>query len=362
MNQHLIKRIEAIEQEFTNIENQLSQPTVMQNYQLVNELNKKRSQLLPIIENVRQYRSITSQKNDIQEQLKKESDPDLKQLLTEEQQQLLDNIEKLEHDLLILLLPQDENEGKNIFIEIRAGTGGDEATLFAGDLFRMYTRFLERKSMKFKITSLQSTGIEGIKEAIIFVWDTNAYRYLHSEAGTHRVQRIPDTESGGRIHTSACTVAIIPEATEEDISIDPKDLKIDVYRSSGPGGQSVNTTDSAIRITHLPSNITVTCQDEKSQHKNKARALSILRARLKAKEDEERHQQQAQLKKNQIGSGDRSEKIRTYNFPQSRVTDHRIKHTEYALDSILDGDIQGFIDRLCTHKQEQLLANLLNDD
>src|SRR6267142_1635917 len=261
----------------------------------------------------------------------------------------------LEEKLKELLTPRDPNDEKNVILEIRAGTGGEEASLFAGDLYRMYTRYAERHGWKIEALSLSDTGLGGIKEVIALVTGRGAYSRLKYEGGVHRVQRIPETEGSGRIHTSAVTVAVLPEADEVDVAIDDKDLKIDVFRSSGPGGQSVNTTDSAVRVTHLPTNLVVTCQDEKSQHKNKAKALKILRARLLERAEEAQRSEIAANRRSMVGTGDRSERIRTYNFPQSRVTDHRINLTLHSLDRVLDGEVDAVIDALVTHYQAELL-------
>ncbi len=255
-----------------------------------------------------------------------------------------------------LLLPKDPNDARNVILEVRAGTGGDEAALFAADLFRMYSRFAERKGYRVEVLSASETGIGGYKEIIAQISGAGAYSRFKFESGVHRVQRVPETETGGRIHTSACTVAVLPEADEVDVRISPEDLRIDVYRSSGPGGQSVNTTDSAVRITHTPSGIVVTCQDEKSQHKNKAKAMKVLQARLYDAARQEAHDERAETRRGMVGSGDRSERIRTYNFPQGRVTDHRINLTLYKLDQILGGEMDELVDALITRQQAELLA------
>ncbi len=351
-------KMEMVLERYRSIEKELSNESITQNPQALSKLGKERSVLSPVYDKIQNYKDSVIHLKEIQEQLKCENEADLTELLNEEANELQQNIINLKKNILIEILPKDENTGKNIYLEIRLGTGGDESALFAKDLLKMYTKFLDLESMPFEITSIQITGLDGVKEAIIFVKHKKAYSTLHLEAGTHRVQRVPATESSGRIHTSACTIAIIPEVQEEELNIQNKDLKIDVFRSSGPGGQSVNTTDSAIRITHLPTNIIVTCQDEKSQHKNKAKAMSILRARIKASEMAEQHEKQSQMKKSQVGSGDRSEKVRTYNFPQSRVTDHRIKYTSHNLERILEGELQDIIDRLLEYEQELLLADM----
>jgi peptide chain release factor 1 len=286
-------------------------------------------------------------------------DPDMKALAEEEKAQLEKLIPKLTADLQVALLPKDEADEKNAILEVRAGTGGDEAALFAADLFRMYQRFCESQGWKFEVISISETGLRGYKEASASISGKNVFRKLKFESGVHRVQRVPATETQGRIHTSAATVAVLPEAEEVDIQINENDLRIDVFRSSGPGGQSVNTTDSAVRIVHIPTGITVQQQDEKSQHKNKAKALKVLRARLYDMEYQKREQERASARKGQIGSGDRSERIRTYNFPQGRVTDHRINMTSYNLDEVMEGSgLLTFCDALIAEDQADKLASL----
>ena len=273
----------------------------------------------------------------------------------EEVQSLKEQLGQVEEDLRVLLLPKDPNDDKNVLLEIRAGTGGEEAALFAADLYRMYTRLAERKGWKLEIMSHSTTGLGGLKEIIALISGDRVYSQLKYESGTHRVQRVPETESQGRIHTSAVTVAVLPEAEDVDVQISPEELRVDVFRSSGPGGQSVNTTDSAVRITHVPTGLVVTCQDEKSQHKNKAKALKVLQARLFDLKQQEQQRQIAQERKSQVGSGDRSERIRTYNFPQGRITDHRIGLTLYRLEAVLDGDLDELLQGLTTHYRAQAL-------
>lgn len=288
--------------------------------------------------------------------LRDESDPELRSMADEEKRELSAALEGLEEELRILLLPKDPLDGKNTIIEIRAGTGGEEAALFASDLFRMYSRLSELKGWRTEVMSSNPTGLGGLKEISFKVTGDNVYSQLKFEAGTHRVQRVPATEAQGRIHTSAVTVAVLPEAEEVDVQIDANDLQIDVYRSSGPGGQSVNTTDSAVRVTHKPTGLVVTCQDEKSQHKNKAKAISILRSRLLAARVEEENSQRATARRNQVGSGDRSEKIRTYNFPQNRVTDHRVNVSLHSLDAVMEGEIGQIIEALVAADRARRLA------
>jgi peptide chain release factor 1 len=277
------------------------------------------------------------------------------EMAREELESLKESLEEATGRLKALLVPKDPLDGKNIIMEIRAGTGGEEAALFAADLYRMYNRFAEQNSWKIEVMDSNETGIGGFKEIIFSISGKNVYGNLRYESGVHRVQRIPTTESGGRIHTSAVTVAVLPEAEETDIDINPEDLKIDVYRSSGPGGQSVNTTDSAVRITHIPTGTVVTCQDEKSQHKNKAKALRVLRARLYEEEKRKNNQERAEARKNQVGSGDRSERIRTYNFPQNRVTDHRVNLTLHKLDAVMQGDLSEIIESLKYSARQEYL-------
>jgi peptide chain release factor 1 len=289
--------------------------------------------------------------------LLKDADAEIRSLAKDELAALSAEQESLQEALRLLLLPKDPNDDKNIIIEIRAGTGGDEAALFVGDLFRMYSRYAEDRSWKVEVLSHQPTGVGGLKEVIAMIHGKGAYSVLKYESGIHRVQRVPVTETQGRIHTSAVTVAVLPEAEEVDVDINPNDLRIDVYRSGGPGGQSVNTTDSAVRVTHLPSGLVVICQDEKSQLKNKNKALKVLRSRLFDMKIQEQEQKRAEERKSQVGTGDRSGRIRTYNFPQSRVTDHRIGLTLYKLEGVLQGGIQDLIDGLTTHYQAQALQH-----
>jgi peptide chain release factor 1 len=290
-------------------------------------------------------------------ELLQDSDPEIKNLARDELADLNLNKNRIENDLKKLLLPKDPNDEKNVIVEIRAGTGGEEAALFASDLFRMFSRYAENHNWKVEVMTHHATGVGGIKEIIAMIHGKGAYSKLKYESGIHRVQRVPTTEAQGRIHTSAVTVAVLPEAEDVDVKIDPSELKIDVYRSTGPGGQSVNTTDSAVRITHLPTGLVVTCQDEKSQLKNKSKALKVLRARLLDKITQEQNEKRSEERKSQVGSGDRSGRIRTYNFPQGRVTDHRIGLTLYKLDGILEGDLSELINELTIYFQAQALQN-----
>ncbi|MCK5418429.1 MAG: peptide chain release factor 1, partial [Desulfobacterales bacterium] len=290
-------------------------------------------------------------------ELLQDSDPEIKNLARDELADLNLNKNRIENDLKKLLLPKDPNDEKNVIVEIRAGTGGEEAALFASDLFRMFSRYAENHNWKVEVMTHHATGVGGIKEIIAMIHGKGAYSKFKYESGIHRVQRVPTTEAQGRIHTSAVTVAVLPEAEDVDVKIDPSELKIDVYRSTGPGGQSVNTTDSAVRITHLPTGLVVTCQDEKSQLKNKSKALKVLRARLLDKITQEQNEKRSEERKSQVGSGDRSGRIRTYNFPQGRVTDHRIGLTLYKLDGILEGDLSELINELTIYFQAQALQN-----
>ena len=321
-------------------------------------LSREYSDLTPVIEAIEKLRSTRNELADLEELVADSaSDAEMRELAEAELGELRDALPDMEQEVKLLLLPKDEADEKNAMLEIRAGTGGEEAALFAGDLMRMYQRYAEARSWKFELVSLSDTGLGGVKEAVISISGRGVFARLKFESGVHRVQRVPETEAGGRIHTSAATVAVLPEAEEVDVRIEEKDLRIDVYRASGPGGQSVNTTDSAVRITHLPSGIVVTQQDEKSQHKNKAKALKVLRARIYEAQRQEREAERAADRRGQVGSGDRSERIRTYNFPQGRVTDHRINLTLYKLDKVLAGEaLDEVIDALVTEDQARRLA------
>ena len=322
-------------------------------------LGKEYSDLTPVVAAITELRQAEGEIGDLAPLIADgETEADMKALAEDEFAVLKGKIPELEQKLQVMLLPGDTADAKNAILEVRAGTGGDEAGLFAADLFRMYQRYAEVRKWKFELMSLNETGIGGYKEAIAFISGPGVFARLKFESGVHRVQRVPATESGGRIHTSAATVAVMPEAEEVDIQIDDKDLRIDVFRASGPGGQSVNTTDSAVRITHLPSGVVVTQQDEKSQHKNKAKAMKVLRARLYEAERLKAEAERAAARKSQVGSGDRSERIRTYNYPERRITDHRVNLTLHKLEKVMDGDLDEIIDALSAHDQAERLAEM----
>ncbi|MCL2321131.1 MAG: peptide chain release factor 1 [Oscillospiraceae bacterium] len=354
----LLEKLEFLENKYEELSMKISDPFVMEDQNEWRKLCKEHSDLEDIISKYREYKAATDGLNQAKEMLETENDKEMRDLLNEEYKSCEEKIDKLESDLNVLLLPKDPNDERNVFIEIRGGTGGDEAALFASDLFRMYIRYAERQNWKYEVMNSNETDIGGFKEVVFMIKGNKVYSKLKYESGVHRVQRVPETESSGRVHTSASTVAVLPEVDEVDIQIDPGDLRIDVYRSSGHGGQSVNTTDSAVRVTHIPSGIVVACQDEKSQLKNKDKAIKILRARLYERAEEERSKSIAQDRKSQVGSGDRSERIRTYNFPQSRVTDHRIGLTLYKLDSFMDGDLDEMINSLIATDQAEKLKKL----
>ncbi|MEI0517148.1 peptide chain release factor 1 [Brachyspira murdochii] len=353
----IIDKLSLVENTYEDIVQKLNDANIKDN-RVIQDLMKKKSEIEDIVEEYRKLKTVLKEIDDSNEMINNpETDKDLKEMALAEIEELNQKKEDIINSLRLLLLPKDKNDGKNIIIEIRVGTGGDESALFVGDLFRMYSRFIERANLKMEIIDTGPTELGGYKEVIFSVSGKNAYRALKFESGTHRVQRIPATESGGRIHTSASTVAVMPEAMESDVVIKDEDIRVDIFRSSGPGGQSVNTTDSAVRITHLPTGLVVQCQDEKSQHKNKAKALKVLRARIYEKEEAERKAKEAKERREQIGSGDRSERIRTYNFPQNRVTDHRINLTLYKLDRFMDGEITEITDALFKKEQEDMLAS-----
>jgi peptide chain release factor 1 len=351
----MFAKLNEVERRYESLTHLLGQPEVISNQDELQKLAKEYSELSKVVDLYRRLKKLDVEIEGSRELLDTEQDEEMKRLAREEMTRLADAKQKVEEDLRMILLPKDPNDEKNILLEIRAGTGGDEAGLFALDLFRMYSKFAEKRQWRIEVLSRNYTGVGGLKEIIALIEGKRVYSQLKYESGVHRVQRVPVTESQGRIHTSTVTVAILPEAEEVDIQIDPNDLRIDIFRSSGPGGQSVNTTDSAVRVTHLPTGMVVSCQDEKSQHKNKAKALKILRARLLDKAKEEKQMEISEKRRTQVGTGERSERIRTYNFPQGRVTDHRIGLTVYRLPNVLEGELDEFIQALTTHDQAEAL-------
>jgi len=349
------QKLRDIEARFAEVESRMSDPAVAQDPPVYQKLAREAKEIAPIVERYRAYKDALQELAKVQEMVKAETDPELKELAHEEARSLEAKRDALDAEIPALLVPKDPNDDKNVLLEIRAGTGGDEAALFAGEVFRMYQRYAERQGWKVDVVSLSRTGQGGIKEAIAMVEGDRVYSKLRFESGVHRVQRVPVTEGSGRIHTSAITVAVLPEAEEVDVKIEPKDLRVDTFCSSGPGGQSVNTTYSAVRITHLPTNTVVSCQDEKSQIKNREKALKVLRSRLYEMALEEQQKKIASDRKGQVGSGDRSEKIRTYNFQQARVSDHRIGLTLHRLQEVLDGDLDEIVAGLIAHYQAEKL-------
>ena len=351
----MLEKLAHVEERYEELNTVLSDPDIASDYVRANEYAQERAELEEVVNTYRRYRQVQEELSDTRSLLQENLGSEMSELALEEIASLEDEADDLEQELRAFLLPKDPNDEKNVIVEIRAGTGGEEAALFAGDLYRMYSRYAENKGWKTQILSSSSTGIGGFKEVIFLVEGKGAYSHLQYESGVHRVQRVPLTESSGRIHTSAATVAILPEMDEVEVTIAPEDLRIDVYRSSGHGGQSVNTTDSAVRITHLPTGLVVTCQDERSQLQNKLRAMGILRARLYDMEQSKQMAQVEQARRSQVRSGDRSEKIRTYNFPQNRVTDHRIGLTSHRLEGILDGELDEFVHELASADQATAL-------
>lgn len=353
----MFDKLEALEERYLLLEQKISDPKVIADQDSWRKYCKENSDLAPIIEKYREYKKAKQTIADDKEMLAEGQDKDMEELIRAELAEAEEMLEASAKELKILLLPKDPNDDKNVIMEIRGGTGGDEAALFAADLMRMYSMYAETQRWKIDILNSNPTDIGGYKEVCFSIEGHGAYSKLKFESGVHRVQRVPSTESGGRIHTSAVTVAVLPEVEEVEVDINPNDLRIDVFRAGGPGGQCVNTTDSAVRITHLPTGIVVSCQDEKSQFKNKDKAMKILRSRIYEVMEEQRHKEIADERKSQVGSGDRSERIRTYNFPQGRVTDHRINLTLYKLDQVLNGALDELIDALITADQSAKLAN-----
>ncbi|MCL2215490.1 MAG: peptide chain release factor 1 [Defluviitaleaceae bacterium] len=351
----MFDRLDELETKFTELSDTISDPAVIADTNRWRDLMKEHSDLTPVIDAYREFKRLRIQVEDAKTLLNEESDEELRQLAKEEIKEGQDALEKISEELKVLLLPKDPNDEKNVIVEIRGGAGGDEAALFASNLYRMYGLYAERRRWKTEIMSLNENGIGGFKEVSFMIQGRGAYSRLKYESGVHRVQRVPATESSGRIHTSTVTVAVLPEAEDLDVNLNMADVRVDIYRSSGNGGQSVNTTDSAVRVTHTPSGIVVACQDEKSQLKNKEKALKILRARLYDMEQERLHAEQSAERRSQVGTGDRSERIRTYNYPQSRVTDHRIGLTLHKLDAVLNGDLDEILDTCITHDQAKKL-------
>lgn len=352
----MFEKLFFLEKKFEELNNLLSQPNIVANKETFQKTAKEHSDLKKIVDSFRVYKKTKAALKENEEFFKKEThDSELQELAEEERKELCAKLEEIEFELKTLLIPKDPRDKKNTILEIRAGTGGEEAALFAANLFRMYSKFVEKQRWRIDVLSRSVTGKGGFKEIISLIEGKNVFSLLKYESGIHRVQRVPETEASGRVHTSAVTVAILPEAEEVDLEIDPNEIKIDIFRSSGPGGQSVNTTDSAVRMTHVPSGIIVTCQDEKSQHKNRAKALKVMRARLLDAKERKHHKERSLERKAQIGSGDRSGRIRTYNFPQERITDHRIGLTLYKLSSILDGNLEELVEKLNIYFQAEAI-------
>lgn len=350
------QKLEGIVRKFNELEKKLQDPSALgQNFA---KISKEHSDLIPVVESINEYEKSRVELDEVNEMLKGNSDKEMVEMLEIEQYELTKKLPKLEEKIKISLLPKDEADEKNAILEVRAGTGGEEAALFAYKLFVMYQKYAEKNRWKFEILTISDTGLGGYKDASASIVGKNVFAKLKFESGVHRVQRVPETENQGRVHTSAATVAVLPEAEEIDIKIEDKDLRIDIFRSSGPGGQSVNTTDSAVRMTHLPTGITVSMQDEKSQIKNREKAMKVLRSRLYEAEREKADKERSDSRKSQVGSGDRSERIRTYNFPQSRVTDHRINYTSYKIDEIMLGEIDEFVNALTSEDKAQKLSSV----
>lgn len=354
----MLEKLNFIEDKYKELGEKVMDLDLLKDMKEYQKTMKEYSDLKPIVDRYKEYQTYLNELKDTEEMLGENLDDEMRELAKEDLKNLQENIAKAEEDLKIMLIPKDPNDDRNVIVEIRGGIGGEEAALFAGDLFRMYSMYADKRGYKTEVMSTNETGIGGFKEVIFMINGKGAYSRLKHESGVHRVQRVPETEASGRIHTSAATVAVMPEADDVEIEINENDLKIDVYRASGHGGQCVNTTDSAVRITHVPTGLVVTCQDEKSQLKNKEKAMKVLKSRLYDKMLQEQNDELAKLKKGQVGSGDRSERIRTYNFPQGRVTDHRINLTLYRLEDFLNGDLDEMIDALLTHEQAAKLKEL----
>ncbi|MBN2025744.1 MAG: peptide chain release factor 1 [Actinobacteria bacterium] len=351
-------RLEEIEHNYEELERQLAEPDVYEDRQRYAELARSHAELSEVVPVLREYREARKEAQEAGDMLREEEDPEMLDFLRDSLEAAESKSAELEQKIKIMLLPPDPRDEKDVIMEIRAGAGGEEAGLFAGDLYRMYTRYADRNGWKTEILSSSPSELGGFKEIIFSVRGKDAYSRLKYESGVHRVQRIPVTESGGRIHTSTATVAVLPEAEEVEVTIEPSDLRVDVFRSTGPGGQSVNTTDSAVRVTHVPSGVVVSCQDEKSQLQNREKALRILRARLLRMEQERQQREQAEERRSQVGTGDRSERIRTYNFPQGRISDHRIGLTVYRLEDVLYGDLEEIIEALASADRAERLAEI----
>jgi peptide chain release factor 1 len=354
----MFAKLEHLEERYEELNKLISDPAVIADHERWRGYMKSHAEIENVVTVYREYKKVAAEMEATRELLREEQDPEFRELAETELEELEAREEELRQRLRVLLLPKDPNDERNVIIEIRAGTGGEEAALFAGDLLRMYLRYAERRGWRAEILSASETDLGGFKEVIVLLEGWGAFSALKFESGVHRVQRVPTTESGGRIHTSAATVAVLPEAEEVDVDIKPEELRIDVFCATGPGGQSVNTTQSAVRITHLPTGIVVSCQDEKSQHKNRDKAMKVLRARLLDKAQREQQEKIASVRKTQVGTGDRSERIRTYNFPQNRVTDHRLNLTLYRLEDVLQGDLHELIDALVTNDQAERLKAL----
>ena len=353
----MLERLSSVEEKYEELNKLLTDPEVVADYTKVQQYAKEQSVMREVVELAREYREVIKEIADLRDMLRSESDPGILSLAKDEQATLEGNKENVEERLRMALVPTDPNDDKNVIIEIRAGTGGEEAGLFASNLYRMYSRLAQRLNWNLEVIDSNSTGIGGLKEITFQVRGDQAYSKLKHESGVHRVQRVPTTESSGRIHTSAATVAVLPEAEEVDVEINQEDLQIDIYHASGHGGQNVQKVATAVRIKHIPSGVVTTCQDERSQHKNKEKALAVLRSRLLAAEIEKQQQEITDTRRSQVGSGDRSERVRTYNFPQGRITDHRIGLTSYNLEQVLDGDLMEFIEALVQEEQARKLEN-----